>query len=1534
MVARVDSTLPRAMCTSRARDSHALRSFLVCALSLWLTVSAAHALDPNKRLTQYAHTAWRIQDGFFPNTPYWISQTKDGYLWVGGNSGAFRFDGVRFTPWSAPIASAPIFRPVSVRAGEFWIAARNELSHVRDNVVISHYDLVGINAISKDSDGSVWTLAYQDPDRVLCQATDTKIHCFGKAEGLTIRMPYSFIPDGKGGFWIGGDTSLFHWRMGAAPEIYSFQQLESNVGQVGIRSLVEDSDGSLLVGIESAGPGLGLERFRNGVLTPKVMPTFDGSKLVIYKLMEDSDKNLWIATVGNGIYRIHGETVDHFGRADGLSSDTVFDLYESDDGIVWAATSDGIDNFRDLPITTFSTSEGLGSAGLASVMATKDGTVWVATLGMLDFIRNGTVASVRVPGQQVSSLLEDHHSNIWVGVDDGLFIYKDGRFRRIPEPDHHPLGLVLGITEDVDGNIWAECKDANKRKLIRIRDFKVREAFTQPQVPKAKAIEADPKGGIWLGAVSGDLTFFKEGITRTFPLKLKRGSWPHQIAVDPDGSVITASDDGLVVLRAGNVQHLGKENGLPCDGVDGFVWDDNRNLWLNAPCGFLEIAASDVQRWWIHPDAIVQARAFGTLDGARPGRVSFNPAAKSPDGRLWFVNNVVLQMIDPSRLSGNGAVSPVYVESVVADRKQYKPQEGLRLPALTRDLQIGYTSPSFLIPQKVKFRYRLDGHDRDWQDADTRREAFYTQLSPGKYRFRVIACNNNGVWNEQGATLDFTIAPAYYQTNWFRLSCVAIFLAVLWTLHRWRVHQLTSQEKHLRDVVETIPAMTFTTLSDGSATFVNKRWTEYTGLSVEQSSGTGWQSAIHAEDLTRYSEKWRISVATGELFEDEARFRRAADGEYRWFLVRGVPLRDQNGQISRWYGTLTDIEDRKRAEEAFQQNQLYLAEGQRLAHMGSWAFDAAGFSYWSSELFRIYGLDPVGKPPTVKKYLDLVHPEDRAFMKQAIAKMLDDHLAFDFTKRVMRPDGEIRHVRCVGVPLTQGGIFRGFLGTGIDVTEQERLTEELRLSEQYLSEGQRLAHMGSWAFNPSGFFEYWSQELFKIYGMDPLRGAPTLEEYLATIHPHDRDFMANTIKRMCAERIGCDEKKRIVLPDGELRHIRCVGIPVIKEELLVGFIGTAMDVTEEEQLTRELEQRQGYLALAQRLSHTGSFGWQISTGAIYWSEETFRIFEMDPAATPSIELILQRTHPDDRRFLQQTMESAALEKSDIDLKHRLIMPNGSVKFLRVLGHPSNDESGNLEFRGVVTDITDHKRAEQEREKLRLLEDDLAHINRVSMLGEMAASLAHEIKQPIAAAITSANSCIEWLAHDPPNIERARTAATRIDRYGKRAAEIIDRIRSFYRKSHAERESIDVNGIIEEMLALLHGEATRFSIEMRTELATELPEIMADRIQLQQVFMNLMLNAIEAMNESGGELTVRSQLHDGQLLFSVSDTGPGLPGGSVDQIFSAFFTTKPQGSGMGLAISRTIVESHGGRLWPTANDGRGTTFHFSLPTEVQ
>jgi PAS domain S-box-containing protein len=384
------------------------------------------------------------------------------------------------------------------------------------------------------------------------------------------------------------------------------------------------------------------------------------------------------------------------------------------------------------------------------------------------------------------------------------------------------------------------------------------------------------------------------------------------------------------------------------------------------------------------------------------------------------------------------------------------------------------------------------------------------------------------------------------------------------------------------------------------------------------------------------------------------------------------------------------------------------------------------------------------------------------------------------------------------------------------------------------------------------------------------------------------------------------------------------------------MVGTVMDITEQKMLTQELERRQAHLTEAQKLTHTGSWAWRAADRkAVHISEEFYRIYGLDPAeGSPTWEEYFERVHPEDRLKWKGIIERAIVERADYDQEFRILLPNGMVKWIHTVGHPVLSDAGDLEqFVGSSTDITELKSAEHEREKLRQLEADLAHIDRVSTLGEMAASLAHEIKQPIAAAITSANSCIEWLAHDPPNLDRARAAAARIDKYGNRAAEIIDRIRCFYKKSPPQRELVDVNGIIQEMLTLLKGEATRFSICMRTNLSAELPKIMVDRVQLQQVFMNLMLNGIEAMEDSGGELTVKSELQDGQLQFSVSDTGVGLPAEKTDQIFSAFFTTKPQGSGMGLAISRSIVESHGGQLWATANSGVGATFHFNLPIQV-
>ena len=577
------------------------------------------------------------------------------------------------------------------------------------------------------------------------------------------------------------------------------------------------------------------------------------------------------------------------------------------------------------------------------------------------------------------------------------------------------------------------------------------------------------------------------------------------------------------------------------------IRDNHGALWIYTRCGMVRITEPEWAKWIENLHVAVPVMILDALDGAQAGTGdSWQPASsKAPDGRLWFETGVSIQMLDPDRLYENPLTPPVHIEDVIADRKTYSPQSGLHLPARTRDLEIDYTALSFVVPQKVHFQYKLEGYDRDWQDAGTRRQAFYSNLSPRNYTFRVKACNNSGLWNEAGASLDFFVAPAYYQTNWFRFLCVAAFIALLWALHRWRVQQLKSQEKHLREAVERIPAMTFTTLSDGSNTFVNKRWTEYTGLSIEKTSGAGWQRAIHPEDLVRHSEKWRISVATGQAFEDEARFRRAADGEYRCFLVRGVPLRDRHAKIVRWYGTLTDIEDRKRAEEALQRSESELRQSeQELREVIDtipaivWSTLPDGSNTYVNKHFVEYsGLS--AEQTTGSGWQAVIHPDDLERHAGKWREAVATGKPHENEVRLRRSDGQYRWHLDRGVPLRdEDGNIVEWYGVATDIEDRKRAEEALQRSQFYISEGQRLAHMGSWAFNAAGF-EYWSSELFRIHGLDPSDKPPAVEEYLALVHPEDRAFMKQGITQMLVDRRAFDFTKRIVRPDGR-DSVTCV----------------------------------------------------------------------------------------------------------------------------------------------------------------------------------------------------------------------------------------------------------------------------------------------------------------------------------------------------------------------------------------------------------
>jgi PAS domain S-box-containing protein len=820
------------------------------------------------------------------------------------------------------------------------------------------------------------------------------------------------------------------------------------------------------------------------------------------------------------------------------------------------------------------------------------------------------------------------------------------------------------------------------------------------------------------------------------------------------------------------------------------------------------------------------------------------------------------------------------------------------------------------------------------------------------------------------------------------------------------------------------------------------------------------------------------------------------------FAVLGLAL--LTSSVDRRFAAQTlELQERK-----LHRSELYLAEAQRLSHTGSFGWrPSTGEIIWSEETFRIFQYDRT-TTPTVELVLQRVHPEDTALVNQTIERASQDGKAFDFEHRLLMSDGSVKFVRVVGHPSTnhESGDFE-FVGAVMDITESKRTEESLRRSENYLAEAQRLTHTGSGAWRVAGEDAlYLSDEWYRIYGFDPKQGLSAWKDRMQHMHPEDQPRVREAKDRAISEKSDYEVDHRILLPDGTVKYTHTVGHPVLSASGdVVEFVCTMMDVTErkraealrdeetrilemmardaplekileklvrvveaqfagllcsvllldedgqhvrhgaapslpgayakaidglpigpkagscgtamycrepvvvtdilkdplweeyrsvaepyglrscwstpilahsgkvlgsfamyyreprspspaetralemathlagiaiERRLTHEqLQRSEAYLAEAQRLTHTGSWACNIFTRElVHSSEEHSRLYGFDPErGIPSFGELVQRIHPEDRARALQAFESASRAGKDFDAHFRIALPDGTTKYVYGTGHPVFNSSGDVgEFVGIVMDVTERRRAEEERERLRQAQADLAHINRVTTMGELTASLAHEIKQPIAAAVTDARTCLRWLRRDEPVVAEASEAASRIVSDVTRAAEIISRISMLFKKGALQRELVDVNELIQEMIVLLRNEASRHSISIRADLAEDLPKVMADRIQLQQVFMNLMLNGIEAMQDTdtGGELTIRSQRAEGsQLLISISDTGAGLEPEQADQIFNAFFTTKAQGTGMGLPISRSIIELHGGCLWVDPKSGRGAIFRFTLPSEV-
>jgi PAS domain S-box-containing protein len=509
-------------------------------------------------------------------------------------------------------------------------------------------------------------------------------------------------------------------------------------------------------------------------------------------------------------------------------------------------------------------------------------------------------------------------------------------------------------------------------------------------------------------------------------------------------------------------------------------------------------------------------------------------------------------------------------------------------------------------------------------------------------------------------------------------------------------------EQDIRLVVDTIPTLAWSAGPDGSADFFNQRWLDYTGLSAKQALGSGWQVAIHADDLARILETYREALNSVKPFEVEGRFRRF-DGEFRWFLFRGSPLRDRSGKVAKWYGTNTDLEERKRAEDALRKSEERWRSVFENSAIGVALSDLNGRFLATNHVYQTM-VGYTEEELRAVNFLDLTHEDYRQANWALITELVEGkRRQFQVEKKYRRKDGSLIWVSN-NVSLVPGTerVPRFIMALSEDITERKRAEQALRRSEAYLGEAQRLAKTGSWAYNPAAEkCIYWSDEMRRIFGLDPQSSLPDREEFLRLIHPEDRDRFNERIEKSRREKSDFVQDYRIVLTDGMVKHIHGIGHPVLDETgNIIQYVGTDVDVTEQKRSEEKLRHTEADLLEAQRISQTGSWKLDVSSGTVTVSPQMFRIFGVKPDEdTSTLDFWFSRNHLEDRKRIQELFERSRIQKTDYDADYRVVLPDGAIKHLHAVGHPVLNESGELvEFVGTAIDVTEQAQARIELEK--------------------------------------------------------------------------------------------------------------------------------------------------------------------------------------------------------------------------------------------